>query len=222
MEANKVFHKLTALYNRITLLADLFSTTTFGHGRSGSIGSLVLPSFTGTDGPKILPELGALHRACIWENIVLKGSLATGSYPDSGTNLPTRPDLTPSTAQANAVLNEPDALSALPGLTPVQEDQKPKESSKKDSPQEQNAKALKYVATQIPTSLTPFFQGEFHPCLACFPLKVFSAVVRLPTVYSRRNPDTVQRNQAMSITGYIADVALRHLQVQHSGMATIY
>lgn len=47
-------------------------------------------------------------------------------------------------------------------------------------------------------------------------------MVKLPTLHSRRNPDTTQRNQAMNITGYIADVALRHLQVKGSGMRVIY
>lgn len=157
-EANKVFQKLTTLYNRITLLADLFSTTMFGHNRSGPI---ALPGFTGADASKILPELGALHRACIWENIVLKGSLAANNT-FSGQNPSTQVDSIPSTVQANAVLNEPDTLSAIPGLTSILEGKRTaKESSKKESPQERNSRALKYIATQIPTSLTPFFQGRY-------------------------------------------------------------
>ncbi|GJJ06087.1 hypothetical protein Clacol_000276 [Clathrus columnatus] len=194
VEANTVFYKLTALYNRVTLLADLFSTTTFGHGRSNPN---MLSACTGIDAAKILPDLGALHRACIWENIVLKGSLAMTSSTAGRISGILQTEVITSAVQANAAASDPDIL---PGLSSPSEDPKAKDSSKKDSPEERNAKALKYIATQVPASLTPLFQ----------------AVVRLPTLYSRRNPDAAQRKHAMSVTGCIAEVALRHLQTRGS------
>jgi E3 ubiquitin-protein ligase HUWE1 len=153
-----MFRKLTALHTRVTLLADIFSSATHVHGRSALS---LLPGLVGSEATGVLADLGALHRACIWENIVLKGALtARGLSP--GRNAQTSSlEAMHSTAQANAnaVLNGPDAISAIQELENSLEEQKPNETTKKESPQERNAKALKHIATQIPTSLTPFFQG---------------------------------------------------------------
>lgn len=155
VEANVKFRKLVALHTRVTLLADIFSSASHAHGRSALS---LLSGLTGADAANVLPDLGALHRACIWENIVLKGALSirgvdvglSQNSPGEGSS-PTAP-----TAELQTEDNAPSVIAESDGP----EEPKAKEV-KKDGPKEQNAKALKHIATQIPTSLTPFFQGAF-------------------------------------------------------------
>jgi E3 ubiquitin-protein ligase HUWE1 len=158
LEANIRFRKLIALHTRVTLLADIFSSATYTHGRSSLS---FLSGLTGSDASDILPDIGALHRACIWENIVLKSALSARGVtisrnsnsqgpPSEGISLP---------GQASDLSNEADVGSALPESDLSPDEAKSTEGAKKDGPQERNAKALKHIATQIPTSLTPFFQG---------------------------------------------------------------
>jgi len=172
-EANAEFRKLIALFTRVTLLADLFSAYT--HGRSALN---LLPNLTGSDGASVLADLGALHRACIWENITLKADLTkrgllpgrtvdmttTSSTSDSPTA--TQADNNATNAQTAELLGETGTIAAVPGLEQLAQEQKGKEETKKESPAQRNAKALKHIVAEIPTALTPFFQGMF--CLFYF------------------------------------------------------
>lgn len=154
LDANLKFRKLIALHTRVTLLADMFSSVTYTHGRSS------LSMLSGlTDASDILPDLGALHRACIWENIVLKSALSARGVSISRTNQGFSSDGISMPSQAADLSNEADMGPSLPESEQCLEEAKSKEGVKKDGPQERNAKALKHIATQIPTSLTPFFQG---------------------------------------------------------------
>ncbi|KAF8525043.1 hypothetical protein BU17DRAFT_41797 [Hysterangium stoloniferum] len=197
LEANAKFRKLTALHTRVTLLADIFSSAAHVHGRSALS---LLPGLVGPEATGVLADLGGLHRACIWENIVLKGALAArGLSPGRNGQIPAS-EATPSTAQASTVVNGPDVISAVQELESLSEEPKAKETAKKEGPQERNAKALKHIATQIPTSLTPFFQ----------------AVVKMPSLYTRRSPDPSQKRQAATVAEQVAYVALNHLKGEGS------
>ncbi|KAF8491672.1 hypothetical protein JB92DRAFT_2835584 [Gautieria morchelliformis] len=149
LEGNLKFRKLIALHTRVTLMADIFSSSTYTHGRASLS---LLSGLTGTDASDILPDIGALHRACIWENIVLKSALSARGVNVSRSN-PGVPQM------ATDLSNEVEVGSALPESEQSLDEGKSKEGVKKDGPWERTAKALKHIATQIPTSLTPFFQG---------------------------------------------------------------
>jgi E3 ubiquitin-protein ligase HUWE1 len=115
------------------------------------------------------------------------------------------------TAQAAELQSEVSAASILPD--PVQPaDPKPKEATKQDGPTEHNARALKHIVTQIPSSLTPFFQGISisHGDSFCLTLNL-AAVVKLPLLYSRRSPDAAQKRHAVVISGHVANIASQHL-----------
>lgn len=45
----------------------------------------------------------------------------------------------------------------------------------------------------------------------------FSAVVKLPSMYSRRNPDPTQKKLVKVLTEQVAKIALGHLQPEVSG-----
>ncbi|KIJ39919.1 hypothetical protein M422DRAFT_257242 [Sphaerobolus stellatus SS14] len=198
--ANDEFRKLVSLYTRVTLLADVFSTYT--HGRSAL--SLV-PGLSSPEAAGILANLGSLHRACIWENIVLKGEFTKqGLLPRP----PVPTDINNNNAATNAqtaeLLNESGTIAAMPGLEQVAQEQQKntnKETPKTETPAQKNAKALKHLVAEIPTtSLTPFFQ----------------CVVKLPSMYSRRNPDTTAKRQVAGIIDQVAKIVLSHLTAVES------
>ena len=146
------------------LLSDVFTTSAY----QGRATASLLQALLARSAQNVLPDLGALHRACTWVNVLVK------SHPVLGT------------VDVTAV---PDLLQALesrlsPGASPIQTDDAPTASvangngtqtqtapgadpsaaasiseNKEDGPREQNAKALKHLSTQIPNTLSSFFQG---------------------------------------------------------------
>lgn len=152
--ANDQFRRLVTLYTRITLLSDVYSTVGYSLGRNAAI---LLPVLTGPGSLDIIPDLGRLHRACIWENIVFKSGLERSdlrlsSGPGSATEDGTNRSLTLDAGNIETV--DSDLIDNGGISSPVNEG-----PSSSDGPREQNAKALKHIAGQIPGSLAPFFQG---------------------------------------------------------------
>lgn len=114
--------------------------------------------------PQVIADLGGLHRAGIWENIILKAALIakgievtqtpnaspldrsphnqTSELPEPGTSLPI-------SGPNGAVEND----TSTPN-TPAKE-----ASTKHDGPRDYNATALKHLTHGIPSALAPFFQG---------------------------------------------------------------
>jgi len=145
---------LVTLYTRITLLSDVYSTVGYSLGRNAAS---LLPVLTGPGSPDIIPDLGGLHRACIWENIVFKSGLETSNLHLSSNAAPTGEENAnrPLTLTAENLETVDSDLIDDGGISsPVNEG-----PSSSDGPREQNAKALKHIAGQIPGSLAPFFQG---------------------------------------------------------------
>jgi hypothetical protein len=48
------------------------------------------------------------------------------------------------------------------------------------------------------------------------------AVVKLPSLHSRRSPDAGQKRQAMTIANHVAKVTLRHLEWEGSGTLLLH
>jgi E3 ubiquitin-protein ligase HUWE1 len=167
-EANKRFRNLVTLHIRITLLSDVFATSGYAHGRS-AIG--LLQSLMSNMSPQVIADLGSLHRVCIWENIVLndglksKGiSLTRSPRPPtsaldgrnvgrSNVNLPEN-DESDNSNELNGDLNSPDGAEAM--LTASS----PSGPLRLSGPREKNSAALKHLTNGLPSSLSPFFQGN--------------------------------------------------------------
>ncbi|OCH84897.1 hypothetical protein OBBRIDRAFT_891524 [Obba rivulosa] len=202
-DANKRFRDLVTLHTRLSLLSDIYATAGYSHHRAtvALLQSLLTrPSFA------IIPELGALHRACVWENIVLKSGLAsqgidsrTSSTGEAALESPTPSTATPadtpvvgsqaaSEPAADGVANGVQVQSSAATTTPVGD------LAKADGPQEWNARALKHIASQIPSCLAPFFQ----------------AVVRL--FQTRRSNDLSQKQKIRDTASVLADVLVKHLE----------
>jgi E3 ubiquitin-protein ligase HUWE1 len=205
-EGNQSFRSLVALHIRITLLSDVFATSGYAHGRA-AIGNL--QTLMGNSSQDIVPDLGTLHRVCIWENILLKAGLTLKGInaltsaeasplersPSRSVSAPLEDD-SEVMVTANGVPPEPELESSS---TPAEVEGSSTSSvprgevSKAEGPREQNAKALIHLMQGLPTALAPFFQ----------------AIVKL--FYARRNPDSAQRKQIMDSATVIASVMLKHI-----------
>lgn len=147
------------------LLSDVFTTSGF----QGRAATTLLQALVGRGANDILLELGSLHRSCVWDDVLLRFDPVFGSTEvvpgwQSLVDLPATPAL-PSTPIPG--LNPPDLSSAASATNGVQGRAAALGSSttlvaqvpKKDGPKEQNARALKHLASQIPTVMASFFQG---------------------------------------------------------------
>jgi E3 ubiquitin-protein ligase HUWE1 len=160
-EGNRRFRSLITLHIRIALLSDVFSTAGYTHGRA-AIG--ILQTLMGDSSVDVVPDLGTLHRACIWENILLKAGLTS-----KGIDSATSPDASPlerSPSRTSAPLTENDPSITTNGVQPEASNMEESSSVPKaelanpEGPREHNAKALKHLTHGLPSSLAPFFQGK--------------------------------------------------------------
>ena len=70
--ANVQSRKLITLHTRVSLLSDIYASAGYSHGRATQ--TLLQLSLGETPNP--LQELNALHRACVWENVIPKSALS--------------------------------------------------------------------------------------------------------------------------------------------------
>nr|CDI56030.1 related to E3 ubiquitin protein ligase TOM1 [Melanopsichium pennsylvanicum 4] len=197
--ANIAFRKLVGLCSRTHLFTDVCTITYVGH----KLPSIFLQTLiaSATSGTISIAELGAIHRACAWENMLLKTSLpppppsSTTATADAEANTVEVAQMdsqssaesqqqVPSSASgqtASSSSTQASGLAAASALSPpvqrpsqhgvpedllqdlagtVQQRASPAGASQpqEESPRQRNAAALRYVASQIPSSLTSLFQ----------------------------------------------------------------
>ncbi|KAF5393284.1 hypothetical protein D9757_000601 [Collybiopsis confluens] len=192
---NFYFRNLIALHVRVTLLSDVFATAGIAHGR-GAIA--LLQTLMNSTTPQVIADLGSLHRASIWENIVFKAALVTQGIEVIKT--PSSSPLDQSPSHGNVEL--PVQASSLPINAPngaVENDSSTSAntSTKNSGPKGYNAVALKHLTHGLPAALSPFFQ----------------AIVKM--FHARRTPEQSQKKQMMESSTTIADILLKHLLVKN-------
>ena len=134
------------------LLSDIYATAGYAHGRSA--GGL-LQTLMNTGASEILPDLGVLHRACIWENVLLKAQVPEKeSELEGNAILSSLSPGEPSSSEPIVAANGTHTSSATVTPTGVSGQEGPRESD----PREENAKSFRHLANQIPGALSPFFQ----------------------------------------------------------------
>ncbi|THH30438.1 hypothetical protein EUX98_g3760 [Antrodiella citrinella] len=198
VKANEDFRKLITLHVRIMLLSDVYTTS----GYQGRATASLLQSLLARSANNVLADLGALHRACIWNNVLVKahpifGAVDVTAVPDllqalearlSSTGASSPEDNAPAPNNvSNGAQSQPSSSTVVGGSfgsVPKQE----------DGVREQNAKSLKHLSNQIPSTLSSFFQ----------------AVVRL--FQSRRNPDPPHKQRILDAGAQLADVLMQHLR----------
>lgn len=156
---NRRFRQLVTLQTRVTLLSEVYATAGYVHGRTALA---ILQALMGNGSPEIVPDLGSLHRACIWENIVLKKELLSQGVAAPGA-LASLGGSDPSVTAASAVAQvaesagvSDEVIESLSGSAPDVGEVK---NDTKDTLRGRNAQALRHVVTQIPAALAPLFQG---------------------------------------------------------------
>lgn len=157
-KANSRYRKLITLHTRLSLLSDIYATAGYSHGRATSA---LLQALTG-EYAVVLEQLGALQRACAWENITLKATLSSmgiDAIPSSAPisfDPPLSVSPAPRDGEVSAATNANGAIGEPSTSTPAANTPIPK---KQERPMDLNAKGLKHVVGQIPATLTPLFQG---------------------------------------------------------------
>jgi E3 ubiquitin-protein ligase HUWE1 len=154
---NARYRKLITLQTRVTLISEVYASA--GH-TTGRTAYTILQALMGPDAPKIIPDLGSLHRACIWENIVLKKQL-----PDHTVEVGGREEKEAAAAalgqntDAEGSSTEQASTSAGAANADVNV-QESSATTEKPTPKKKNSQALKQLVTQIPAALAPLFQGK--------------------------------------------------------------
>ncbi|RDB16805.1 E3 ubiquitin-protein ligase TOM1-like [Hypsizygus marmoreus] len=196
-KANYRFRDLVTLHIRITLLSDVFATAGYAHGRA-AIG--LLQTLMSNMSPDVVVHLGDLHRASIWENIVLNVGLTSKGITVKATPPSSPLGRTPNQSTThlpdgdnpvNGVLNPPEA-EGTPTISTATVPPKP------EGPREQNSAAIKHLTHGLPSALAPFFQ----------------AMVKM--LHARRNPDAAQKKQIAESSEIVAKVMVNHLSVKPS------
>lgn len=181
-KGNKILSRLISLRSRTQVLADICQTfayvgtkmpTTFLQTLNGSSSTTAAATVT-------VEELGEVHRACVWEKILLKAAEpAAPSAPTGDVKGKGRADDVGAGAQQQPPSSDPaslhdsslsvgpgtpaDILESLPdastpsGQVGAQENSTPI-SNRAAGPQDQNRQLLRHIISSIPSSLNMFFQ----------------------------------------------------------------
>lgn len=154
----KLVKDLVTIHSLCYLLQELFGTPVFNT-------RLTLSLFQTPENETLVSQLGALHRMCVWEEILLQNSI-----PDTwneATRVKTAGGIT-AAAEEEAAL--PAAVVSVTAETPnqdakSQDEQKEAEKAvvERDgkTPWFRNVKTIRFLISQIPSSITPFLQGTF-------------------------------------------------------------
>ncbi|GHJ84973.1 hypothetical protein NliqN6_1375 [Naganishia liquefaciens] len=143
-EKNTEFRRLVHLNNLLSALCNLYITVGFAHGK---VASSFLQALGASSGSTFLPDLGQLHRACIWENILLKMKVASSKITKEAEKKAAE---TSTEGILSPVIERSELGAALLDAST---------DAAKQTVDEPNFNAIKAIAHSIPAMLTPFFQG---------------------------------------------------------------
>ncbi|UTT88591.1 hypothetical protein NDA17_001733 [Ustilago hordei] len=235
--ANLAFRKLAGLCSRSHLFTDVCSISYVGH-KLPSIFLQTLVS-SASSGTMSIAELGAIHRACAWENMLLKTSLPPPIPPSASTATANESkdgeasqaesqgsEGQPSSSNAAGQTSATSFSSAINGASgtsaPATQVQRPSQhgvpddllqdlagtveqtrtavspQTQEQDPRQRNAAALRYVASQIPSSLTSLFEETVR------------------YLAPRRSVDTAHKAAAHTVSVEIAKSLKEHLTWRES------
>jgi E3 ubiquitin-protein ligase HUWE1 len=194
------------LHTRITILSDVCQSAGYPQGRSVNA---FLQALTGASVAQLVPDLGGVHRICIWEKLALESKLSERGikYSEESPQQPLSQappsELGLLVSGGDPALPSGEATSATNGPTQT--------SLSRPAAPAKNAKALTHYARHLTSTLNKFFQGQNCDIFRIALLMLGSALVKM-FMLSRRNPDSAQRKQALETGGVVADVLLLHLK----------
>lgn len=155
---NKNYRQLLTLHLRVNLLASVYSTAGYTHGRPAN--GIITIIGTGT-GPATLEDLAEMYRVFLWEGIVLKGADPAKQLTIDGTHV--------SLGSATPVIDAPNettpATDAGPSAKVAGAAAAGGDTMASPSIQEENAKAIRSTVLNLAKVTTPLFQGAFGTAL---------------------------------------------------------
>jgi E3 ubiquitin-protein ligase HUWE1 len=154
---NQRYRKLITLQTRVTLISEVYASA--GHA-TGRTAHTILQALMGPDAVPIVPALGALHRACIKENIVLKKHLAEQAPEVAGPEERAAADATLGQGAGAGAGMDAEPAAATAAVAQDADAAVPTPAPEKSTPTKKNAQALKQLVSQIPAALAPLFQGN--------------------------------------------------------------
>ncbi|PWN48958.1 DUF913-domain-containing protein [Violaceomyces palustris] len=222
--ANATFRKLVSLNSRTHLLSDICQTFTYaGHKMPSTFLQTLNASVAG--GTVSIAELGRLLRAAAWESMLLKAVVPPPRSADTKKAGKQQEGRAQDSSSESALAQEsgvPDSLlgpapsGATPLATPGQADAgalAPSAEGRVDvgsgavasaavadpeDPKTRNAIALRYIASQIPVSLSSFFKETVH------------------LLVPRRTQDSAHKKAAQQCSTEIAQILLNNLELPQS------
>lgn len=157
LKANATFRKLITLHNHLTVLADMF-TLPFSSSVQSRNDVEWLENLCADDSADFIGKLGALHRTFIGENVLLKDALLPKDAVIA--DLSTIQDATTTTTPpADSGSHAADSSVGVADATANPSASSETQTTRDGSP-ELNTQALKHLASQVPNTLGPFFQGK--------------------------------------------------------------
>jgi E3 ubiquitin-protein ligase HUWE1 len=177
------FRNLTVLLSHIGLLSDVFINLTYAHGKAATA---ILTVFTESQHTQILEKIGAVYRACTWENVTIRPtSFWTGDATKTATE-----QLANSAAAAAPAVDAPTPAAAA-------------------AQQKQEQAAEKSAVEVISTPATPdspnikLIQDVLQAYTkSCLPL--FTSVIKL--LVHRRSNDAAHRKVGKEVAKQVAEV----------------
>lgn len=153
----KLVKDLVTIHSLCYLLQELFATPVFNT-------RLTLSLFQTPENETLVSQLGALHRMCVWEEILLQNSI-----PDTWNEATRVKTVGGIAAAAEEEAALPAAVVSVTAETPSHDakSQDEKEAEKAvverdgKTPWFRNVKTIRFLISQIPSSITPFLQGKF-------------------------------------------------------------
>jgi E3 ubiquitin-protein ligase HUWE1 len=158
----------------------MYSSLTYTHGKTATS---VLSVFAAPAEADTLAQIGQLHRACVWENILLKKM-----KPSTGSGTPVASTESGPASGGEGVVEVPGALSSAEGTSSAAQDANSTASS---SP---NFKAVQEVVTNFPLNIVPVFQAA---------IKLF---------VHRRSNDVAHRKASTDVATTIARIMTENLR----------
>lgn len=212
---------LVSVHTLCNILYETFSQPVFNHRSSHTPFSQVnLADMYAA----LVKSLGHLHRACVWEEIMLQKSIpdswkdatrikgyGVGSQEaDQVLGLINEDQTDPEATETTADRTEPDVAveGASAQLLPTEMASSPTKDRKTSLARDQktaqfkNVQTLRYLLSQVPSSITPFFQSLGKVLIA------------------KRRPDGYQRQNAYLVADALAEATLNQLRFQAAEKAS--
>lgn len=196
-----IVKSLTSVHSLCAVLYETFSGPVFNSRTSHTVFNQVNLA---DKYAVLVKSLSRLHRACVWEEILLQKNMpddwkdatrikgyGMGSEEADDVFGFIHHDDSPSEVQDNITDNVESSSGNASGG--VKQGEKAALAEAKKTPQFQNVKTLRYLLSQIPSSIVPFFQGLGKALVA------------------KRRPDAYARQNAYSVAIAMAEATLEQI-----------